>query len=79
VLSGGKDQERIIANAARQMADAAVGGASYDNRRTYHNQNTVSLAGANIYVRDDQDIRALAIEIAALTKRQQRGAGMRQA
>jgi hypothetical protein len=77
VLSGGKDQERIIANAARQMADAAVGGASYDNRRTYHNQNTVSLAGANIYVRDDQDIRALAIEIAALTKRQQRGAGMR--
>ena len=37
----------------------------------------VSLTGNNFYIRDEQDIRTLAIEIAALTKRQQIGAGLR--
>ena len=30
-----------------------------------------------LVVRDEQDVRSLAIEIAGLTKRQQRGKGMR--
>lgn len=30
-----------------------------------------------LYVRDEQDIRSLAVEIATLTRRQQRGKGMR--
>lgn len=37
------------------------------------------LSGNNFYVRDEQDIRSLAIEIATLTKRQQRGKGLRMA
>jgi len=32
-----------------------------------------------LYVRDEQDIRSLAVEIASLTKRQQRGKGLRMA
>jgi hypothetical protein len=35
--------------------------------------------GNTFYVRDEQDIRALAVEIATLTKRQQRGRGLRMA
>ena len=38
---------------------------------------TVNLTGNNFYIRDEQDIRTLAIEIASLTKRQQVGAGLR--
>jgi hypothetical protein len=38
-----------------------------------------SMNGNTFYVRDEQDIRALAVEIATLTKRQQRGRGLRMA
>ena len=34
---------------------------------------------ADFYIRDEQDIRSLAIEIATLTRRQQRGRGLRMA
>ena len=37
----------------------------------------MTLTGNSFYVRDETDIRSLAIEIAILTKRQQRGRGLR--
>ena len=77
-----KEQARIIGNAARFLTDAARGGVatgSADNRRTYNNNSTVNLHVANMNVRDKQDIRSLAIEIAGLTKTQQRGRGLRMA
>ena len=43
-----------------------------------HNQtSSVNLSGNNFYIRDETDIRSLAVEIATLTKRQQHGKGMR--
>ena len=48
-----------------------------DNRKTYNQQSTVNLQVGSLNVRDQQDIRELAIEIAALTQRQQRGKGLR--
>ena len=76
-----KAQAKIIRNAARFLTDEAKEGAiahsSNDNRRTYNQQSSVTLTGNTFYVRDEQDIRSLAIEIASLTKRQQRGKGMR--
>ena len=76
-----KAQAKVIANAARYLTGAAqsgIGGSySYDNRRTY-NQNTNSTIQVDkLVVRDEQDIRSLAIEIATLTRRQQRGKGLR--
>lgn len=76
-----KAQAKVIANAARYLTGAAqssIGGSySYDNRRTY-NQNTNSTIQVDkLVVRDNQDIRSLAIEIATLTRRQQRGKGLR--
>ena len=52
---------------------------SNDNRRTYNQQSTISFAGSNFYIRDEQDAYALAVEIASLTRRQQRGRGLRMA
>jgi hypothetical protein len=45
----------------------------------YNNNSSVNLTGNNFYVRDEQDIRSLAVEIATLTRRQQRGRGLRMA
>jgi len=76
------EQARIIGNAARFLTDVAQGGVATgnaDNRRTYNNTSTVNLHVANMNVRDKQDIRSLAIEIAGLTKTQQRGRGLRMA
>lgn len=76
-----KSQARTITNAARYLTEAAKESAvaynSQDNRRTYHQSSSVNLTGNSFYVRDDKDIRALAIEIAALTKRQHQGRGQR--
>ena len=77
-----KAQARIIGNAARFLTSSAQGGVatgSADNRRTYNNTSTVNLHVANMSVRDKQDIRSLAVEIAGLTKTQQRGRGLRMA
>ncbi len=46
-------------------------------QNTYSQDSSVTLSGNSFYVRDEQDIHSLAIEIAALTKRQQRGRGLR--
>ena len=83
VLQESRVQARIVKNAARYLTGEAKEGTvafgSTDNRRTYNSTSSVSLTGNNFYVRDEQDIRSLAIEIATLTKRQQRGRGLRMA
>ena len=83
VLQESRVQARIVKNAARYLTGEAKEGTvafgSTDNRKTYNNTSSVNLSGNNFYVRDEQDIRSLAIEIAALTRRQQRGRGLRMA
>ncbi len=78
-----KVQAKVIRNAARFLtgeAQAGIGGsASYDNRKTYNQNATSTINVEKLYVRDEQDIHSLAIEIASLTKRQQRGRGLRMA
>lgn len=81
VLEETKAQARIIRNASRYLSGEAKEGAiaynTSDNRRTYNQQSSVNLSGNTFYVRDEQDIRSLAVEIATLTRRQQRGKGLR--
>ncbi len=83
VLKESRVQARIVKNAARYLTGEAKEGAvafgTTDNRKTYNSTSSVNLSGNNFYVRDEQDIRSLAIEIAALTRRQQRGRGLRMA
>ena len=83
VLKESRVQARIVKNAARYLTGEAKEGTvafgSTDNRKTYNNTSSVKLSGNNFYVRDEQDIRSLAIEIATLTRRQQRGRGLRMA
>ncbi len=83
VLQESRVQARIVKNAARYLTGEAKEGAvafgSTDNRKTYNSNSSVNLSGNNFYVRDEQDIRSLAIEIATLTRRQQRGRGLRMA
>ena len=77
-----RNQAKIIGNAARYLTSAAQGGistGSTDNRRTYNNTSSVTLQVAEMNVRDKQDIRSLAVEIAGLTRTQQRGKGLRMA
>ena len=81
VLQETKSQAKIIRNASRFLTGAAQDGAiafgSNDNSRTYNNTNTVNLNVSSMNIRDQQDITSLAVEIASLTKRQQRGKGLR--
>ena len=79
-----KGQARIMRNAARYLtSEAKEGSVGYpartDNSRTYNSNASVNLSGNSFYIRDQQDIRSLAVEIATLTKRQQRGRGLRMA
>ena len=50
---------------------------SNDNRRSFDNSVTSTIQVQQMVVRDEQDIRSLAVEIATLTRRQQRGKGLR--
>ena len=83
VLTESRAQARIIRNAARFLTDEAREGAIMNNtttqNRTYNQQSSVTLTGNTFTIRDEQDIYALANEIAALTRRQQRGKGLRMA
>lgn len=85
VISESKKQAATIRNAAKYLTGEAKNGSvapvSNDNRRTYNNDNstTLSFAGASFNVRSNQDIHDLAVEIAALTRRNQRGKGLRMA
>lgn len=82
IASGVKDeaekQSKVIANAARFITDSAAGvvaGSTYNNQKSYNNSSSVNLTVENLHVRNDQDIRSLAIEIASLVKRQNAGYG----
>ena len=83
VLKESKEQARVIRNASRfltgEAKNSAIAYNTSDNRRTYNQQSSVNLSGNTFYVRDEQDIRSLAVEIATLTRRQQRGKGLRMA
>ena len=81
VMEEAKRQARVMANAARYLTgeakEGAIGFSQTDNRKTYNNSSSVTFTGNTFMVRDETDIRSLAMEIATLTKRQQRGKGMR--
>ena len=81
VTEEARRQAKVMSNAARfltgEARDGAIGFSQNDNRRTYNQSSSVNLSGNNFYVRDETDIRSLAVEIATLTKRQQHGKGMR--
>ena len=83
MLKESKAQAKIIRNAVRYLTGEAKAGSitttSNDNRRTYNQQSTISFEGSNFYINDRQDAYALAVEIASLTRRQQRGKGLRMA
>ncbi len=76
-----KEQAGIIRNASRYLTGEAREGAivtsSTDNRRTYNQNVTSTIQVQQMVVRDEQDIKSLAVEIATLTRRQQRGRGLR--
>jgi len=83
-LEGQQEQAKIIRNAARFLTEEAQGGivagnTHNDNRQTVHQQSSVNLTGNSFYIRSDQDIHDLAVEIATLTRTQQRGRGLRMA
>ena len=81
VLKESKEQARVIRNASRFLTGEAREGSiitnSSDNRKTYNNNVSSTIQVQQMVVRDEQDIRSLAVEIATLTRRQQRGKGMR--
>ncbi len=82
-LEESKRQAAIIRNASRYLTGEAKTGAivsnQNDNRRTYNQNSSVNLTVQNLQVRDEQDVRSLAVEIASLTRQQQRGRGLRMA
>lgn len=83
VLESTKEQAKVIKNASRYLTGEAKEGTiatgSTDNRRTYNNNVHSTVQVAQMVVRDEQDIRSLAVEIASLSRRQQRGRGLRMA
>jgi TP901 family phage tail tape measure protein len=79
-----KAQAKVIRNAARYLTDTAqtgiVTGSAYsDNRKTYNQNATSTVHVDRLYVNDKQDVTALAVEIASLTRRRQRGRGRKNA
>ena len=83
VLKESKEQAKVIRNASRFLTGEAREGSivtnSSDNRKIYNNNVSSTIQVQQMVVRDEQDIRSLAIEIATLTRRQQRGKGLRMA
>ena len=75
----------LIASSAMPQGIGRVHGsavaATNDNRKTYNTDNSTSFsfAGATFQIRSEQDVRDLAVEIATLTRRNQRGRGLRMA
>lgn len=80
ILKETEAQVKAVRKASRYLIDEArestVYTANTDNRRTYNQQSTVNLNVSSMNVHDQQDIRSLAIEIAALTRRNQVGRGL---
>ena len=83
VLKESKEQAKVIRNASRFLTGEAREGSivtnSSDNRKTYNNNVSSTIQVQQMVVQDEQDIRSLAVEIATLTRRQQRGKGLRMA
>ena len=83
VLKESKEQAKVIRNASRFLTGEAREGSivtnSSDNRKTYNNNVSSTIQVQQMVVRDEQDIRSLAVEIATLTRCQQRGKGLRMA
>lgn len=84
VLQETKEQAQVIRNASRYLtteAGSSAVAATNDNRKTYNTDNSTSFsfAGATFQIRSEQDVRDLAVEIATLTRRNQRGRGLRMA
>ena len=81
MLKESRTQAKVVSNAARYLTDTAktssIAYASQDNRRTYNQSSAVNLTGNTFHIRDDKDVQSLAIEIAALTRRQHLGQGLR--
>ena len=81
VLKESKAQAKVIRNAARYLTgearESSIITTSNDTRRSYDNSVTSTIQVQQMVVRDEQDIRSLAVEIATLTRRQQRGKGLR--
>lgn len=83
IFSSGRTLSVGVTAAKAQAASASMreskrrqngtdgGGSNVSNS----NDSSVNLTGNNFYVRSDQDVRALASEIAALTRQQQRSYG----
>lgn len=83
IFSGGRTLSVGVTAAKAQAASAAM----RESRRRQNgsndaaslisnaNDSSVNLTGNNFYIRSDQDVRALASEIAALTRQQQRSYG----
>lgn len=83
IFSGGRTLSVGVTAAKAQAATAAM----RESRRRQNgsndaaslisnaNDSSVNLTGNNFYIRSDQDVRALASEIAALTRQQQRSYG----
>ena len=83
VLKESKEQAKVIRNASRfltgEARESSIVTNSSDNRRTYNSSVSSTIQVQQMVVRDEQDIRSLAVEIATLTRRQQRGKGLRMA
>ena len=82
ILRQADPEMRKMINEILKYPDDCAGSimtTSNDNRRTYNQQSTISFAGSNFYIHDEKDAYALAVEIASLTRRQQRGRGLRMA
>ena len=82
ILKQADPEMRKMINEILKYPDDSAGSimtTSNDNRRTYNQQSSISFAGSNFYINDRQDAYALAVEIASLTRRQQRGKGLRMA
>lgn len=79
VLLEAKRQAPIIANAFRALTAPALAGAqagTVSNTRSYsYRSGDINLAGANLYIRDQQDIRALALELAGIQQAKNRALG----
>lgn len=83
VLKENKAQAKIIRNASRYLTGEAREGmivaGNTTNTHTYHQDSSVNFTGSTFYIRDEKDVQALAVEIAALTRRRQHGRGLRMA
>lgn len=83
IFSGGRTLSVGVTAAKAQAASAAMresrkrqnGSNDATSLISNANESSVNLTGNNFYIRSDQDVRALASEIATLTRQQQRSYG----